>query len=152
MTKVIGYNYGIIIITPYHFRTKSKDDAILPHSRGPRSPDPFWTKVQGWYNPTTFSSTEVIGSVLNKSSGMINPTTFLSTEDTGSVLNKSLGMIQSHHIIEGQSHQICSDQEFKDYTIPPHSRGSKSLDPFWTRVQGWYNLTTFLRTESTGSL
>ena len=30
-------------------------------SRVPKSPDPFWTEVQGWYNPTTFTETEIYG-------------------------------------------------------------------------------------------
>ena len=121
-------DYGII--SPYHFRTKSKDDAILPRSRVPKSPDPFWTKVQGWYNPTTFLSTEV----------------------TGSVLNKISRMIQSYHILEYWSHRISSEQKFKDDTILPYSQVPNSPDSFWTKVQGWYNPTTFSSTEVTRSI
>ena len=107
-----------------HYEQKFKDDTILPRSRVPKSPDPFWTKVQGWYNPTTFSSTEV----------------------TRSILNKSSRMIQSYHVLEYRSHRIHSEQNFKDDTILPHSRGPKSPDHFRTNVQGWYNPYFFLET------
>ena len=93
-----------------HYEPRFKDDTILLHSRGLKSPNAvkdkcpgiiqphhilddqshriqFRTNVQGWYNPTTFSKTEV----------------------TRSILNKSSGMIQSHHILKDRSHWICSE-------------------------------------------
>ena len=123
----------------YLSEPRFKDDAILPHSRGPKPPYtflnrssrmmqsfhilrdrslriPFWTEVQGWCNPTTFSRTEASGYILNKSSRMI----------------------QSYHILEYRIHRSHSEQNFKHDTILPHSRVPKSLDPFWTKVQGWY--------------
>ena len=120
---------------------KFKDDTIPLHSRGEKSLDQFWTKVQGWYNPSWFSRTKV----------------------TGSVLNKISWMIQSHHILKDRSHQIHFEQEFRDYIIPPHSWGPKSpshfrrmfkedtiflhswihksMDHFRTNVHGWYTPT-----------
>ena len=149
-TKVTKFNYRIV--TPDHIRTKSKDDAILPRSRLPKSPDPFWTKVWGWCNPTTFSSIEVVGSILKKVHGWYNPTMFLRTEVTGSILNKISRMIQSYYVLEYWSHWIHSELKFKDDTILPHSQVPKSSDPFWTKVQRWYNPTTFSNTEVTGSI
>ena len=89
---------------------------------------PFWTEVQGWCNPTTFSRTEI----------------------TGSVLNWSSGMIQSHRILEYRSHRIRYEQTFKDDTILPHSWGPRPSDTFWTEVQGWCNPTTFTGAETFG--
>ena len=98
---------------------KFKDDTILPPSRWLKSPDPFWTKFQGWYNPTTFSRTEV----------------------TGSILSRGLRMIQSYHILEDWSHRIHYGQMSQDDTIPLHSRGPRSPDLLWTDVSGWYKPT-----------
>ena len=57
---------------------------------------PFWTKVQGWCNPTTFSGTEV----------------------TGSILDRCPRMIQSLFILEDRSHRITSGQMSWYDTIP----------------------------------
>ena len=48
-----------------------RDDTIPLHSRIPRSPDHFWASAQGWYNPTTFSMTEVTESLLDIFLGMV---------------------------------------------------------------------------------
>ena len=56
--------------------------------------------------------------------------TFSSTEVTGSILNWGSRMIQSYYLLDDRS----------------------SPDPFWTKVQGWYNPTTFSMTEITKSL
>ena len=113
-----------------HSEQKFKDDTILPRSQVSKSLDPFLTKVQVWYNPTTFSSTEV----------------------TRSILSKISRMIQSYHVLEYRSHWIHSKKIFKDDTILPRYRVWKSPDPFWTKFQGWYNPTTFLSTELIGSI
>ena len=126
---------------------KLKDDKILPHSRVPKSPDPFWTKVQGWYNPTTFSSTKVTRSILNRSSRMIQSYYVLEYRSHQILMNRSSRMIQSYHVLEYWSHRIHSELKFKDDTILPHSRVPKSPDPFWIEAQGWYNPATFSRTE-----
>ena len=85
---------------------KSRDDAILPHSRGLKSPNSFWTKVQGRYNATTFSSTKV----------------------TGSVLNKISRMIQSYHILEYRSHWIRSKHKFKLFRYTRYSQKTEHLE------------------------
>ena len=113
-----------------HFEPKFRDDAILPHSRGLRPLDTFWTEVQGWCNPTTFMKTEV----------------------TGSILDRCPRMIQSLFILEDQGHRITLGQMPRDDTIPPHSRGPKSPDHFRTSAQGWYNTTSLSRTEVPRSL
>ena len=113
-----------------HSELKFMDYTIPPPSREPNPSDLLWTEVHGWYNPTTFLRTEVIGSILNKSSRLI----------------------QSYQIIEYLNHRIHSEQKLKDDTILLRSRVPKSPDLFWTEVQGWYNPTTFLRTEVTGSV
>ena len=86
------------------------------------SPDPFWTEVHGWCNPTTFSMTEVhrIHSELRFMDDAILPPSRWPNF-TESILDICLGMIQSS-------------------------------DPFWTKVHGWYNPTTFSMTEVTGSI
>ena len=106
---------------------KFKDDTILPHSRGPRSPDTFWTEVQGWCNPTTFMKTEV----------------------TGSILDRCPRMIQSLFILEDRGHWITFGQMSRDDTIPIHSQRPRSLDHFRENAQEWYNPTTFSRTKVT---
>ena len=113
-----------------HSEPKFKDDTILPHSRGPRSPDTFWTEVQGWCNPTTFTGAKTSGYILNRSSGMM----------------------QSHHIHGGRDLQIHFELKFKDDAIPPNSWILKSRDLFWVDVPGWYNPSSFSSTEVIGSL
>ena len=81
------------------------------------SPDPFWTEVQGWYNPATFSMTEV----------------------TGSLLDICPRMIQSLFILEDRGLRITSGHMSQDDTIPLHSQWPRSLDHFRERAQGWYN-------------
>ena len=80
----------------YLSEPKFKDDAILPHSWGPKSLDLFWTDVPGWYNPSSFSMTEV----------------------TGSLLDKCPRMIQSLFILEDRGHRITLGQVPRDDTIP----------------------------------
>ena len=94
------------------------------------SPNPFWTEVQGWYNPTTFSMTKVTLDLFwTIVQGWYNPSTLSMTEVhrirfepkskddtilppswwpklTGSVLNQSSRMIQSYHFLEDRSHWI----------------------------------------------
>ena len=113
-----------------HYEQNFKDYTILPHSQGPKSSDPFWTKVHGWYNPTTFSSAVV----------------------TGSILNKISWVIQSHHILEDRSHRTHSRHISQDDTIPLHSWGPKSSVHFRTSVQGCCNPATFSMTEVTRSV
>ena len=140
------------IISPYHFRTKSKDDAILPRSRVLKSPDHLWTYVPGWYNPShvleyrshqihselRFTDDTILPPYRWPKSldpfwievhGWYNPTTFLSTEVTRSILNRGSQMIQSYHVLEYQSQWIHSEPRFKDDTILP-SQWPKSPDPF----------------------
>ena len=74
----------------------------------PKSSDSFWTKVQGWYNTTTFSRTKVIGSILDRCPRMI----------------------QSLFILDDRGHRITSRHMPQDDTIPLHSRRSRSLDHF----------------------
>ena len=102
-----------------HFEPKFRDDAIPPHSRRPKSPDLFWTDVLGWYNPSSFSRTEV----------------------TESLLDICPRMIQSLHILDDRSHRITSGHMSWDDTIPLHSRRPRSPGHFRESVQGWYNPT-----------
>ena len=91
-------------------------------SQVPKSPDLFWTKVQGWYNPTTFLMTEVhrIHSEPKfKDDTILPPSRWLNF--TRFVLNRSPRMIQSYHLLD-------------DWSSP---------DPFWIEFQGWYNPGTF---------
>ena len=103
-----------------HFEPKFRDDAIPPHSRRPKSPDLFWTDVPGWYNPSSFSRTEV----------------------TGSLLDRCPEMIQSLFILEDRGHCITFGWMSQHDTIPLHSRGPRSPDHFRESSQGWYNPTT----------
>ena len=59
-------------------------------------------------------------------------------------------MIQSYHVLKYQSHRIHYEQKFKDDTMLPNYWVPKSPNPFWTKVQGGYNPTTFSRTKATG--
>ena len=156
-TEVQGwYNPTTFSMTEVHrirSEPKFKDDTILPPSRWPKftgsvlnrsprmiqschllddrsSPDPFWTEVQGWYNPTTFTGTKIFGYILNQGSGMM----------------------QSYHFHEGQDLRIHFELRFRDDAIPPHSRGPRPPDTFWTEVQGWCNPTTFTKTKITRSI
>ena len=61
------------------------------------------------------------------------------TEVIGSILNRSSRMIQSCHILNDRSHQMYYGHMSWDDTIPLHSLGPKSLDHFRTSVQRWYN-------------
>ena len=65
MTEVQGlYNHATFSMTEVHrihSESNFKDDTILLHSRWLRSSDHFWTYVPGWYNPSSFSKTEVSG-------------------------------------------------------------------------------------------
>ena len=54
-----------------HFEQKFRDDAIPPHSWGPKPLDTFWTEVQGWCNPTTFTGTKASRYILNRCSWMM---------------------------------------------------------------------------------
>ena len=138
------------------------------------SPDPFRTEFQGWYNPTTFTGAKTSGYILNRGSSIMQSTTFTRAETSKYILNRSLGMMQSyhihgaetsryilnrssrmmqsHHIHEDRSHRIYFGQMSQDDTIPLHSRGPRSSDHFWTDVPGWYNPSSFSRTEFSGSL
>ena len=102
-----------------HSEPKFKDHTILLRSRVLKSPDPFWTKVQGWYNPATFSMTEV----------------------TRSLLDICPGMIQSLFILEDRGLWITLEHMSWDDTIPVHSRWPRPLDHFRADAQGWYNPT-----------
>ena len=95
-------------------------------SRVPKSPDLFWTEFQGWYNPTTFSMTEfhrIHSEPKFKDDTILPPSRW--PKFTGSVLNRSPRMIQSCHLLDDRS----------------------SPDPFWTKVQRWYNPSTFSMAE-----
>ena len=73
--------------------------------------DPFWTKVQGWYNPATFSMTEV----------------------TGSLLDICPRMIQSLFILEDRGLRITLGQVPRDDTIPlQHHYSPFRGRSFWT--------------------
>ena len=56
--------------------------------------------------------------------------------------------MQSHHIHEDRSHRIYFGHMSQDDTIPLHSRGPRSPDHFGTDVLGWYNPSSFSRTEA----
>ena len=122
-------NWGHRICSELRF----KDDTILPCSWVPNSPDPFWTEVHGWYNPTTFSMTEV-HRIHSR---------HMSQDDTitRSILNRGSWMIQSYHILYDRSHQIHSGHKSRDDTIPLHSQILRSSGHFWASSQGWYNPT-----------
>ena len=124
-----------------HSEPKFKDDTILPHSRGPRSPDTFWTEVQGWCNPTTFLMTEVtLDPFWTEVQGWYNPATFSMTEVTPDPFwTEVQGWYNPAAFSMTKLHWIRSKPKFKDDTIIPHSRESRSLDTFWTEVQGWCN-------------
>ena len=113
-----------------HFEPKFRDDAILPHSQGPRPLDTFWTEVQGWCNPTTFTGAETSRYILNRGLGMMQSTTFMGAETSGYILNRISGMMQSHHIHKNQNHRIYFGQMSQDDTMPLHSQGLRSLDHF----------------------
>ena len=75
------------------------------------SPDLFWTKVQGWYNPITFSMIEfhrIRSEPKSKDDTILPPSQW--PKFIGSVLNRSPRMIQSYHLLDDRS----------------------SPDPFWT--------------------
>ena len=108
----------------------SRNYRINTHSWVPKSSNPFWTEVHGWYNPTTISMTEV----------------------TESILNWGSQMIQSYHHLDDRSHQVHYEPRFMDDTILPPSWWPKSPDPFWTEVHRWYNPTTISMTEVTGAI
>ena len=57
----------------------SRDDRIPLHSRGLKSLDHFWTNVPRWYNPSSFSRTEVTGSLQDKCLGMIQSHCYITT-------------------------------------------------------------------------
>ena len=152
-----------------HSELKFKDDTILLPSRWLKftgsilnqisrmiqschllddwsSPDPLWTKVQGWYNPTTFSMTKVhrIHSEPEFKDDTILP--HYRPKFTWSLLDICLGMIQSLLILEDQGLWINLGQVPKDDTIPLHSWWPRSPDYFWTYVPGWYNPSSFSNT------
>ena len=79
-----------------YYGQMSQDDTIPLHSRRPRSPDHFREGAQGWYNPITFSMTEV----------------------TGSIMDRCPGMIQSLFILEDRGLQITLGKMARDDTIP----------------------------------
>ena len=106
------------------------------------SPDPFWTEVQGWYNPATFSMTEVhrirsepkfkddtilLHSRWSRSPdhfwtyvlGWYNPSSFLKTKVSGSLLDICPRMIQSHCNI--------TTHPFKEGLSKPHQACIKSV-------------------------
>ena len=145
----------------------SRNYGINTRYRVPKSPDPFWTKVQGWYNPTTFSMTKVhwiCSEPKSKDDTILPPSRW--PKFTGSVLNRSPRMIQSFHLLDDRSsrmiqscyilddrgHWITSGHMSQDDTIPLHSQGPRSLDHFRVCVKGWYNPTSFSRIEVPGSL
>ena len=122
----------------------SRNYGINTRSRVPKSPDLFWTEVQGWYNPTTFSMTEVHwirsepkskdDTILPHSRwpkspdhfwtyvpGWYNPSSFSKTEVSGSLLGKCPGMIQSHCNI--------TTPPFGEGLFEPHQACLKSV---WT--------------------
>ena len=153
----------------------SRNYGINTCSRVPKSLDSFWTEVQGWYNCTTFLMTEVhwIRSEPNSKDDTILPPSRWPNF-TGSILNQSSRMIQSYHIHEDWDLRINFElrfrddaihhfhgawdllihfePKFRDDAIPPHSRGPRPPDTFWTEVQGWCNPTTFMKTKVTGSI
>ena len=95
-----------------------QDDTIPQYSRGLNSMDLFWTDVSGWYNLSTFSRTEVTGSILDRCPRMINLSSFSSTEVTESLLDRCRRMIQSLLILEDRGLQITLGQMPRDDTIP----------------------------------
>ena len=152
----------------------SRNYGINTRSRVPKSPYPFWTEVQGWYNPTTFTGTEISGYILNRGSGMMQSPTFMGGETSRYIFNWILGMIQSYHFHGGRDLRIHFEPRFRDDAIHhfhggwdlwihfqpkfmddailPHSRRPKSPDLFWTDVPWWYNPSSFSRTEFIESL
>ena len=88
---------------------------------------PFWTEVQGWCNPTTFSGTEASRylSELNFKDDAILPHSW-GPKPPDTFLNRSSRMMQSCHILRDRSLHI----------------------PFWTEVQGWCSPATFSGTEA----
>ena len=117
----------------------SRNYAINTCSQVSKSPDPFWTKFQGWYNPTTFSMIEVhqiCSEPKSKDDTILPPSRW--PKFTGSILNQSSRMIQSCHILD-EVHRITSRHMSQDDTIPLHSQRLRSPDHFWTYVPGWYN-------------
>ena len=151
-----------------HSEPKSKNDTILPPSLWRKftgsiqdifpgmiqSLDLFWAKVHGWYNPTTFSMTEVhrIRSKPNfKDDTILPPSRW--PKFTGSVLNRSPRMIQSCHLLDDRSSPDPFWTKIQGWYNPTTFLMTEvTLDTFWTEGQGWYNPTTFLMTEVTGSL
>ena len=120
-------------ISPYHFRTFSKDYAIPLHSRRPRSPDHFTESAQGWYNPVTFSRTEVTGSIIDRCPGMIQSLFIL--EDRG--LRVTLGQVSRDDTIPLQ-HHYSPFRGRSFWTTPSLSR--KCLK--FTRDRGFVNTST----------
>ena len=112
-----------------HSEQKFTNDTILPRSRGPKSLNPFWTKVQGWYNPTTFSRIKVTGSILDRCPGMIQSLFIL--EDRGHQI--TFGQMsrddKSLFILKDQGHRITLGKVPKDDTIPLQHH----YFPFWER-------------------
>ena len=76
----------------------------------------------------------------------------MGAETSRYILNRISGMMQSHHIHEDRSHRIYFGQMSQDDTIPLHSRRPRSPNHFRASAEGWYNPTTFSRTEVTGSI
>ena len=70
----------------------SQDDTIPLHSQRLRSSDHFRASSQGWYNPTTFSTTEV--------------TRLITGESVPITLGLSPRTMQSYHILKDRRHQI----------------------------------------------
>ena len=124
-----------------YYGQMSRDDTIPLHSRRPRSPDHFRESAQGWYNPVTFSRTEVIESIMDKCLGMIQSLFIL--KDQG--LRVTLGQMSQDDTIPLHSRGPRPPDHFgnipRDDTIHLHSRGPRPQYHFRASAQGWYNPT-----------
>ena len=114
-----------------HFEPRFKDDAIPPHSRGPRPPDTFWTEVHGWCNPPLSRGPRPLDTFWTEVQGWCNPTTFIRTEISRYILNRGSGMMQSHHFHGGQDLWIHFEPRFRDDAIH-HFHGGQY---FWIHFE-----------------
>ena len=130
----------------------SRNYGINTRSWVPKSPDLFWTEVQGWYNPTTFMGTEISRYILKQGSGMMQSNHIHGGQNIRIRFEPRFKDDAIHHFHGGRDLRIHFEPKFRDDAIPPHSRGPRPLDTFWTEVKGWCNPTTFLRTKVTESI
>ena len=103
----------------------SRNYGMNTHSWVLESPDPFWTEVQGWYNPTTFTGTEI----------------------SGYILNWGLGMMQAYHFHGGWDLRIHFEPRFRDDAIH-HFHGADTSRYILNQGSGMMQSTTFMRAET----